>query len=105
MPIILNEGSIAQVLRELVAHLSGGNLDQAQAALETMEFERLLRPVKDRSKGSHQFFDPSEEFGPERVHQSGDHLRECLSAIQREDNGRALHEAEAAAARWGLTER
>jgi hypothetical protein len=98
--MMLNEDSITQALRQLVANLSSGNLDQAEATLEVLEFERLLHPVKDRSKGPRQFFDPAEAFGAERVHQTGDHLRVCLSAIKREDCNSALREAEAATARW-----
>ena len=80
--------------------LNGGNLDRAEAVLEVLEFERLLHPVKDWSKGSRRFFDPAESFGPERVHQTGDHIDRCLSAINREDREGALLEAEAAATRW-----
>ena len=98
---MLNEDSIARTLRELVDHLTNEDLDQAEATLEVLGFERLLHPVKDPSKGPRRFFDPAEGFGPERVHQTGDHVRRCLSAIKRKDRESALHEAEAAATRWG----
>lgn len=98
--MMLNEGSIAQALREIVAHLKDGTLEQAEANLKALEFERLLHPVIGRSKGSRQFFDPAEPFGAERVHQTGDDLRRCFSAISRKDREIALREAEAAATRW-----
>ena len=98
--MMLNEDSIAQTLREFHAHLTSGDLDQAEANLEVLGFERLLHPAKDPSKGPRQFFDPAEPFGSERVHQTGDHIRRCLSAIKRGDRENALHEAAAAATRW-----
>jgi hypothetical protein len=100
---MLDDDSITQALGELVSHLTAGNLDQAEATLEVLDFERLLHPLKDRSKGSRQFFDPAEPFGTERVHQTGDHIRSCSVAINQHDHKRALDEAVAAAARWSIS--
>jgi hypothetical protein len=98
--MMFNEDAIAQVLCQLVAHLSSRDLDQAEATLEVLEFERLLHPVIGRSKGPRQIIDPAESFGSERVRQTGDHLRGCLSAVKRGDCESALREAEAATTRW-----
>jgi hypothetical protein len=60
-----------------------------------------MRPMKDSIKGPRQFFDPAREFGPERVHETGDHISRCIAALGLGDGENALAEAEAAAARWG----
>lgn len=99
---MLSEESITQALGELVSNLTAGDLDQAEATLEVLDFERLLKPLKDRSKGSRLFLDPAEPFGAERVHQTGDHILRCSSAINQQDRERALDEALAAAARWKI---
>lgn len=98
--MMLNEDSIKQALRELIAHLNAGELDQAKATLEVLGFERLLHPIQRNDKGPMEFFDSAQSFGTERVHKTGDHIRQCLFAIKREDRESALREAEAAAKRW-----
>jgi hypothetical protein len=97
---MLNEQSITQALSEVVSHLRSGSLDQAEHTLAVLGFQRLLKTVKRRDKGSSQILDPAEPFGPERVRQTGAHIDRCLLAINRKDGGAALREAEAAVTRW-----
>jgi hypothetical protein len=101
----LNDQAVGDALRSAIAHIRAGNLEQADAVLEDLGFERLLRPIKDRSKGPRRFFDPAENFGPERVHQTGDHIVKCRTALKRNDGQGALSSAESALARWERTER
>lgn len=96
----MNEDSIKQALRELIAHLNAGELDQAKATLEVLDFERLLHPKQRNDKGPMEFLDPAQSFGAKRVHETGDHIHRCLLAIKREDRESALREAAAAAKRW-----
>jgi hypothetical protein len=55
--------------------------------------------MHDRSKQV-MFTDPAEDFGAERVHQTGDHILGCRSALAMGDGATALAEAEKALARW-----
>jgi hypothetical protein len=57
--LMMSEASIAQALGDAVAHLSDGNLEQAEAALDVLEFERLLNPKQSRSKGPQTSLDPA----------------------------------------------
>jgi hypothetical protein len=102
--MMLNEQSITQALSEAASHLRNGSLDQAGHTLDVLEFVRLLRTEQRRDKGSSQRVDPAQPFGPERVRQTGDHIRRCLSAIGRKDGDDALREAEAAVTRWSQKE-
>jgi hypothetical protein len=99
--MMLNDAAITNALSQTVEMIREGDLEQAQAGLAVLEFHRLMRPLKDSSKGPRRFFDPAREFGPERVHETGDHISECIAALGRGDAEDALAEAEAAAARWG----
>jgi hypothetical protein len=103
--MMLNEQSIPQALRDLVDHLSNGNLNQAKETLEELEFERLLKRNADPSKGPSRSIDPAEAFGVDRVRQTGDRLRRCSSAIRSGDREGALREAQAAAVRWSDAEK
>jgi hypothetical protein len=99
--VILNDAAIINALSQTVEKIRAGDLEQAQAGLEVLEFHRLMRPMKDSGKGPRRFFDPARQFGPERVHETGDHISRCIAALARRDGENALAEAEAAAARWG----
>jgi hypothetical protein len=99
--MILTDAAITKALNQAVQQIREGDLEQAQAGLAVLEFQRLMRPMKDSIKGPRQFFDPAREFGPERVHESGDHISRCIAALGLGDAEDALAEAEAAAARWG----
>ena len=99
--MLLKDAVIRDVLRQTVESIREGDLEQAQAGLAVLEFHRLMRPLKDSSKGPRQFFDPGREFGPERVHETGDHIFRCIAALGLGDGETALAEAEGAAARWG----
>lgn len=98
---MLNDAAIANALSQAVESIREGHLEQAQAGLAILEFHRLMRPIKDSSKGPRRFFDPARQFGPERVHETGDHISRCIAALAHGDRENALAEAEAAAARWG----
>jgi hypothetical protein len=97
---MLNNQSVAAALRSAVDHLKSGDLTQAEAALRALQFDRLLKPLRDRSKGPRQFLDPGEPFGVDRVHETGDHIRSCFAAMKRGDQAGALASAEAAVKRW-----
>ena len=88
--MILTDAAITNALNQTVQQIREGNLEQAQAGLAVLEFHRLMHPMKD-----------SREFGPERVHETGDHISQCISALGLGDAENALAEAEAAAGRWG----
>jgi hypothetical protein len=97
---MLNEEAIAQAISAVVAHLRDKKLDQARHTIDVLSFGRLLRRARRRDKGSTEVVDPAQSFGPERVHQTGIHLRGCSVAMDREDASTALREAEAAMTRW-----
>ena len=99
--MILTDAAITKALNQTVQQIREGDLEQAQAGLAVLEFHRLMRPMKDSIKGPRQFFDPAREFGPERVHETGEHISQCIAALGLGDAEGALAEAEAAAARWG----
>ena len=99
--MILTDAAITNALNQTVEKIREGDLEQAQAGLAVLEFHRLMRPMKDSAKGLRQFFDPAREFGPERVHETGNHISRCIAALGLGDSENALTEAEAAAARWG----
>ncbi|MGD0135186.1 MAG: hypothetical protein ABSE57_24325 [Bryobacteraceae bacterium] len=96
---MLNDQSIADALREAIQHLQQQNVERAEATLDDLGFERLLKPIGDRSK-QRIFTDPADDFGVERVHQTGEHIRACRAALARGDESSALDEAEKAYARW-----
>ena len=98
---MLDDAAITNALSQTVEKIREGDLEQAQAGLAVLEFHRLMRPMKDSGKGPRRFFDPARQFGPERVHETGDHISRCIAALMRGDGENALAEAEAAAARWG----
>lgn len=102
---MLNDAAIAIALSQTVEQIRVGDLELAQAGLELLEFHRLMRPMKDSGKGPRRFFDPARQFGPERVHETGDHISRCIAALVRGDRENALAEAEAAATRWGKDDR
>jgi len=99
--VMLNDAAITNALSQAVEKIRAGHLEQAQAGLAVLQFDRLMRPLKDTGKGPRRFFDLAREFGPERVHETGDHISRCTAALARGDGENALAEAEAAAARWG----
>lgn len=79
---MLNESAISEALENCVAHLERDNLDQAEATLRVLDFDRLLKPIEDPSKQrQRRFVDPAEGYGVERVHETGDHIHACFSAI------------------------
>jgi len=98
--MIRTEAAITEALNQALQQIREGDLEQAQAGLAVLEFHRLMHPVKDSIKGPRQCFDPAREFGPERVHETGDHITRCIAALGLGDSKDALAEAEAAAARW-----
>jgi hypothetical protein len=98
---MLNDQSIADALGDVIEHLQQQNLEQAEATLEVLNFERLLKPIPDPSKGrSLHFVDPAEDLETERVHETGDHIGACRAALATGDKSSALAEAEKAYARW-----
>jgi hypothetical protein len=98
-----DEGT-ARLLAEVVEHLESGKVEQARLTLlEKLDFDRMLRPVHDPSR-TREFIDPAAAFGVDRVHQTGDQIRQCLRAIGANDLGPALKFAKAAAARWSRKE-
>ena len=99
--MILTDAAITNALNQTVQQIKEGNLEQAQAGLAVLEFHRLMRPMKDSGEGPRRFFDPARQFGPERVHETGDHISQCIAALGLGDAENALAEAEAAVARWG----
>jgi hypothetical protein len=100
MGIMLNEESIAESLDEAVRNLESGNTEQAQGALEVLDFGRLVRrPIEDSSK-TVRFVDPAGPFGGERVYATYQHISACLGAIDKHELEAALSEAKAAEARW-----
>ena len=88
--MILTDAAITNALNQTVQQIREGNLEQAQAGLAVLEFHRLMRPTED-----------SREFGPERLHETGVHISQCIAALGLGDAENALAEAEAAVARWG----
>lgn len=99
MGAMLNEESITRFLQGVISHLEGGNLEQAEAHLQILDFERLLHPIRGHS-AHRQFLDPAEAFGVERVHETGDYIRMCARAERTGDIDTALNAARAALARW-----
>ena len=99
--MMLNDAVITNALSQTVERIRKGDLEQAQAGLAVLEFHRLMRPLKDSSKGPRGFFDPARQFGPERVHETGDHISRCIAALAHGDGDNALAAAKAAVARWG----
>jgi hypothetical protein len=99
--VIFTDAAITTALNQTVQKIREGDLEQAQAGLAVLEFHQLMRPMRDSIKGPRQFFDPAREFGPERVHETGDHISRCIAALGLGDGGTALAEAGAVAARWG----
>ena len=99
---MLNEDSIKQALENLVDDIKQSNLDNAASTLDVLGFERLLRSIEDPTKGRNRrlFIDPSEAFGTERVHKTGDHIAACRNALGRSDRDCALDHAEKALKRW-----
>ena len=99
MGAMLSEESIVRFLQGIISHLENGNLEQAEAHLDILDFERLLHPIRGDS-ANRQFVDPAEGFGVERVHETGDRIRECALAVRAGDNNAALYAARAALMRW-----
>ena len=81
--MILTDSAITNALNQTVQKIREGDLEQTQAGLAVLEFHRLMRPMRDSIKGPRQFFDPVREFGPERVHETGDHISRCIAAFCR----------------------
>jgi hypothetical protein len=79
--MMLNDAAITNTLNQTVEKIREGDLEQAKAGLAGLEFHRLMRPLKDSSKGPRQFFDPGREFGPERVHETGDHISQVHARL------------------------
>ena len=69
---MLNDQSIADALGDVIEHLQQQNLEQAEATLEVLNFERLLKRIPDPSKGrSLHFVDPAEAFGNRAASRNG----------------------------------
>jgi hypothetical protein len=101
--VMLNDEGIAEVLRNVIDHLRQDHFEQTELTLELLDFERLLLPIPELTEGRRHFVDPAIDFGVERVHETGDHIRICRDAIARSDRAAALDEAEKALARWTQT--
>jgi hypothetical protein len=100
---MLNENSIRVHLVELIKRLKAGDLDQAEATIDALEFNRLLQPTLDPSKGARiKSRDPAKEsgIGTERAHEIGTHLLRLVSFLHGRNTDGALREAEAALAGW-----
>jgi hypothetical protein len=104
MGMMLSEQGITDMLQGLGQHLRQRNADQAEICLDGLSFERLLRPIEDPTRRLH-FIDPAEPFGVERVHETGEYLRRCRSALTRRDLEYALVSAEHALERWRRLEK
>ena len=57
--MMLTDAAITDALSQTVEKIRVGDLEQAQAGLEVLEFHRLMRPMKDSGKGPRRFFDPT----------------------------------------------
>ena len=98
---MLDEHSIAQALQDAVENILHGKLENAQAVLDRLDFEQLLQPVEDRTKGSClRFRDPSIAFGTIRVYLTDHHVRMCREALRGSNCEIALRAAERALRRW-----
>jgi hypothetical protein len=99
---MLSEDGIRLTLNAIIQDIRQGKIENAQATLEVLNFERLLRPIPDTSKGPGQrlYIDPAGPFGIERVHEVADHLRKCRAALISQDANAALEAAQKALHRW-----
>ena len=104
--MMLNERSIVEALRETVSSIERGQMNVAANTLEVLEFERFLSPIPNPTKGSRILFvDPASDFGVERVHETGAHVRSTRAALARGDGSVALEFARKALERWSAPER
>ena len=87
-------------IAETIEHLKRGDLDQAEIQIDIVDIDRLLRVVRDPSKGSRQFIDPAESFGRARVQETSGHLHHAKAYMRSGGISAALLEAEAALRRW-----
>jgi hypothetical protein len=99
---MLDEQSIAASLKNVVDRLREVNFEQAEAELDTLNFERLQKPIPDPSKGAGRrlFIDPGGAFGTERVNATGRYITTCRAAMKRGDQKTALDAAERALKHW-----
>jgi hypothetical protein len=96
---MLNEQSIQEALDRIVKHLSEGDAESAEFAIQDLGFDRLTRPIEDRSK-QRMFVDPAAAFGVQRVHEVWDAVSACRGFMLAGDLSRALERARRAVARW-----
>ena len=99
MGAILDEKGITGALANLVNHLETENTEQAEAVLDILDFERLLRPMQSISRQP-QFIDPAKDFGLKRVHETGELLRSCVRQLSTGNLQSALTAARAAEGLW-----
>jgi hypothetical protein len=99
---MLSKGSIRNLIKQLVTDLESGNLEAAADTLESLEFDRLLRPIPDPSKSPSPAILPWKELGLNGVCVSdvGAHLEEVGYSIQIGDTKPALTKAQRALERW-----
>jgi hypothetical protein len=97
---VLTEDSIKRTLEGVIDDIRQEHLDAAQARLDDLGFERLLKPIPDASRGRRLFTDPAAPFGVERVHRTGGHLGQCRAALRRGNGKGALQAAISALQRW-----
>ena len=94
----VSEESILEALKETVSKIKRRNLGGALDTLIYLKFERLMHPIKDQS--TLLFANPGRDFEPQRVHETGEQIRLCETALGDTDAVNALRTAEAALARW-----
>ena len=92
------EDSILQALSETLGKIKRRNLSGALDTLIYLNFEQLLRPVKNQN--TLKVVDLGSSFGAERVRETGDCIRFCEIALRNSDAGEAQTAAETALARW-----
>ena len=91
--VLLSEEVIRLHLSDLVEHLRASRIDQAEMLLDALAFERLTLPIAR---------DTARSFGYERVHETATHVSASERAVRRNEQARALSEAEQALARWTM---
>jgi hypothetical protein len=92
------EDSSLQALAETLSKIKRRNLSGALDTIIYLNFEQILRPVKNQN--TLQVVDLGSSFGVERVRETGDWIRSCEIALRNSDAGEAQTAAEAALARW-----
>src|SRR3954467_8725096 len=92
------EDSILQALAETLGKIKKRNLSGALDSLIYLNFEQLLRPVKNHN--TLQVVDLGSSFGVDRIRETGDCIQFCEIALKNSDASQAQTAAESAIERW-----